>query len=260
MQRHLISSLIAAAFAALMITLQTSGMAQSKYKFVRIADTTGFQGGIQPPVAVNDSGKVVFVGSRSPGVVGVFTGSGGPLTAVADTTRSTTFFGFPSINGPGQATFFANKGVRTGYFAGDDGATTLFESGGAVHGFIGNIFQPIRVFQYGPASKQPSWRLAGHRHRRWRTCNHNSRYVWAFPGRSTSTRMSIVPARSPFMAPAAMAAKVSSLGREAISPGLPTHSVPCSALCPLPQSMTGARSFSRLASRTWRAICLTVSS
>jgi hypothetical protein len=59
---------------------------------------------------------------------------------VADTSRTFTFFGFPGINGLGQATFFANKGDHLGgYYAGLDGATTIVENRGAVAFFGGDL-------------------------------------------------------------------------------------------------------------------------
>jgi hypothetical protein len=134
----LTSSLFVAALAAFPATPVA---AQTPYAFTRIADTIGFPDGIRVPVALNDDGQVAFVAGRPGGVTGVFVGRGGAITTVGDTSRTFTFFGFPGINGLGQATFFANKGDRLGgYYAGLDGATTIVENRGAVLGSGGDIF------------------------------------------------------------------------------------------------------------------------
>jgi len=136
-KRYVTSSLFVAALAAV---LATPVAAQSSYTFTRIADTGSFPGGIKGPVALNDDGLVAFVGVRDGGVTGVFVGRGGPVTTVADTSGTFTFFGFPGINGLGQATFFANKGNHLGgYYAGLDGATTIVENRGAVAFFGGDV-------------------------------------------------------------------------------------------------------------------------
>ena len=138
MQRPLTSSLLVAGLAAF---LATPVSAQPRYTFMRIADTNGFPGGIREPVALDDDGQVAFVAARTGDVNGVFVGSGGGVTTVADTSGTFTFFGFPGINGLGQATFFANKGDHlSGYYAGLDGATTIVENRGAVCGFGGDLF------------------------------------------------------------------------------------------------------------------------
>lgn len=139
MLRQLTSSLFVAALALLITPLTPVMAQQSRYTFTRIADSREFSGGLMAPPAINDSGTVSFVGSRTPGVTGVFTGRGGRLSAIADTTGPIKFFGFPGINGLGQATFFGNRGGIGGYFAGDDGATTIVDQTGAVHGFGGDI-------------------------------------------------------------------------------------------------------------------------
>jgi hypothetical protein len=138
MRRIAASCLFVAATTA---SLSTPVAAQSRYTFTRIADTTGFPDGILAPVALNDDGRVAFVAIRPGGVRAVFVGSGGALTTVADTSSTFTFFGFPGINGLGQATFFANKGAHlVGYYAGLDGATTIVESRGAMFNSGGDIF------------------------------------------------------------------------------------------------------------------------
>ena len=138
MHKYLTSSLPIAAIAVL---LAIHLAAQSRYTFTRIADTNGFPGGIQAPVALNDAGQVAFVAAPTDTETGVFVGNGQVITTAADTTSAFTFFGFPGINGAGQPTFFAAKtNQRHGYYAGMDGAVTIVEDRGAVHNFGGDVF------------------------------------------------------------------------------------------------------------------------
>jgi hypothetical protein len=95
---------------------------------------------------------VVFVSTLPTGVSGVFVGSGGPVTTVADTTRVFSFFGFPGINGRGDATYFGNKVGHSGFYAGTDGAIVLIEDRGAVVAFVGDIYSsPSGAFSTGHA-------------------------------------------------------------------------------------------------------------
>jgi hypothetical protein len=138
MHRYLTSSLLVAGLAACAVS---PAAAQSRYTFTRIADTSNFPDGFQAPVALNDDGKVAFVALRPGGVKGVFVGRGGAIATVADTSRTFTFFGFPGINGLGQATFFAGKGDHIGgYYAGLNGRITIVENREAVLGPGGDIF------------------------------------------------------------------------------------------------------------------------
>ena len=138
MNRYLTSWLPVAAIAVL-LTIHLA--AQSGYTFTRIADTSSFPGGIQAPVALNDAGQVAFVAAPTDAVTGVFVGNGHVITTAADTTRTFTFFGFPGINGLGQATFHAEKvNQRSGYYAGLDGTVTIVEDRGPVHGFPGDVY------------------------------------------------------------------------------------------------------------------------
>ena len=136
MSRHMMSGLLAGAFAAM---LATPAAAQTRYTFTRIADSTLF-GELREPVALNDAGQVSFVTTLPSGVAGVFVGSGGAVTTVADNSGDFATFGFPGINGRGQVTFYGNKIVRSGFYSGPDGATPLIENHGAVEAFVGDIY------------------------------------------------------------------------------------------------------------------------
>jgi len=93
------------------------------------------------PAALNDAGQVAFVAAPTEAVTGVFVGSGGDIITAADTTTTFTFFGFPGINGLGEATYFGTKrNQHSGYYAGLDAAFAIVEDRGAVHGFPGDIF------------------------------------------------------------------------------------------------------------------------
>jgi hypothetical protein len=122
-----------------------------KYTFVRIADSLDFAE-IRVPVALNDAGQVAFVAILPTGVTGVFVGGDGAVTTVADDTQDFVFFGFPGINGRGQATFYGGKADRTGFYAGAGGATVLIENRGAVQAFVGDIYSsPSGAFSVGHA-------------------------------------------------------------------------------------------------------------
>ena len=82
---------------------------------------------VQEPV-LNDAGTAAFQRSLTDGVTGEFveeivTGSGGPLTTVADTRSEFAFFGFrpPSLNNQGDVAFLAALDDGTsGIFVGPD--------------------------------------------------------------------------------------------------------------------------------------------
>ena len=136
---------------ALAAMLVTPAAAQTRYTFTRIADSTGF-GALLEPVALNDAGQVSFVTTLDTGVTGVFVGSGGAVTTVADDSVKFTSFGFPGINGRGQVTFYGNQAVHSGFYAGTDGSTVLIENRGAVQAFVGDIYSsPSGSFSAGHA-------------------------------------------------------------------------------------------------------------
>jgi hypothetical protein len=88
--------------------------------------------------SINNTGVVAFVSVA--GVQGEFVGSGGPITTIANTGGPFSGFGgFPSINGAGAVTFFANlKTGGSGVFVGSGGpVTTIADTGGLFTGFFG---------------------------------------------------------------------------------------------------------------------------
>jgi hypothetical protein len=149
MKRRARFALLVWTVAAMPVSLASAP--DPKYTFVRIADSMDFAE-IRPPVALNDAGQVAFVAIVPTGVTGVFVGGDGEVTLVADDTQDFTFFGFPGINGRGQATFYGGKADRTGFYAGAGGATVLVESRGAVQAFVGDIYSsPSGAFSVGHA-------------------------------------------------------------------------------------------------------------
>lgn len=163
MQKHQRALPFVAALATLILV---PGASRAQYSFTRIAqshDTFGIDG----PAAINDAGQVTFGAVSSTGP-GIFVGSGGPLTTIADTTGRFSFFGFSSIDGQGNVTFFANtRDGHSGFFTGPGGTTFLDDSGPAggfggdshsstsgafttVHAFLKNGGQGIFASNGGP--------------------------------------------------------------------------------------------------------------
>ena len=110
--------------------------AQAQYVFTRIAESVI---PFSSPASLNDAGQVAFIGASGSPLFGVFVGSGGPLTKIADTSGRFRSFGETCIDGNGLVTFFAvTTDIHQGIFAGPDGATTLLDDSGAVSGFGGD--------------------------------------------------------------------------------------------------------------------------
>lgn len=139
--------------AALATILPHPANAETVYSFTRIADDTVTAAEIGvAPAALNDAGQVAFMAGGPPGAAGVFMGSGGPLTTVADTTGEFRALGFPSfgiplsrgfasIDGLGQVTFAAvTRDSRNGYFAGPDGAVIVADTTPPILRFDGDVF------------------------------------------------------------------------------------------------------------------------
>lgn len=96
------------------------------YSFTEIADTSRFTQGFGAfGPAINNAGEVAFKGHWDGGGQGIFTGSGGPLTVVADTASGFTAFGDQvRINEGGTVAFRADATVGTGIFTGTGGSIT----------------------------------------------------------------------------------------------------------------------------------------
>jgi hypothetical protein len=90
------------------------------FNITRIADTTTYSG--FGGIAINDSGTVVF-NNNDTGPMGIFSGSGGALTTIANTSTldssgfAMNYFYDPTINNSGQVAFSAQLAVgqNTGY-------------------------------------------------------------------------------------------------------------------------------------------------
>lgn len=129
------------------------------YVFTRIADTSGEfssfsdSGGHGAP-AVNEHGVVAFFANLDSGGSGIFTGSGGPTTTIADTAGPFASFeqepvmgifiaASPDINHVGRVVFYAElDGGERGVFTGDGVSTTTIEDSSGPHADFG-IFPSI---------------------------------------------------------------------------------------------------------------------
>ena len=149
--------------AALATIVPNPAHAGTGYAFTRIADDTAIAAEIGvAPAALNDAGQVAFMAGLEPGPVGVFVGSGGPLTTVADTSGefrrlgfgsigSPLAHGFASIDGGGQVTFGAvTQASHAGYFA-EPGDLTIADSTLPFVRFEGDVFSsgsgPMTTFE-----------------------------------------------------------------------------------------------------------------
>lgn len=126
-----------------LLALAVGAPACAQYTFTRIAEETGSFSHFFFP-AINNSGTVVFYTQLHGGGYGIYTGSGGPLTTVADTSGPFRFFGHsPVINDSGtvafegwlktgkRGIFTANGGVLT--TAADDSGPFLFFDNPAIN-------------------------------------------------------------------------------------------------------------------------------
>lgn len=110
----------------------SSGTGQAAYTFTKIADVTNDSTAAGTPLSLNDAGVVAFQATGGPGVVGIYTGSGGALTTIADTARWTEL-SYASVNNHGVVAF--RRGGEShgqyvdGLFIGDGGEpTVVFEA------------------------------------------------------------------------------------------------------------------------------------
>jgi hypothetical protein len=140
--RRMATALVTAiAWAAL-----SASAAASTYQFSLIADTSGPFNGFGQFVSINNNGTVAFNAGLDAGGIGFFTGSGGPITTIADSNGPISTFtgGVGVINDSGTVAFFAtlDTGVR-GIFAGNGGPLTPIATQGPVFttafGFVPSI-------------------------------------------------------------------------------------------------------------------------
>jgi PEP-CTERM motif len=114
-------------FLVAALALSVGNAAAVSYSFTNIADSSGAFSFFDRFPALNDSGTVAFHAFLDNGVEGIFTGSGGPTTTIADTSGPFDRFGesLLSINDSGTVAFSAplDNGVA-GIFTGNGGPTT----------------------------------------------------------------------------------------------------------------------------------------
>ncbi|MFN8494661.1 MAG: choice-of-anchor tandem repeat NxxGxxAF-containing protein [Caldilineaceae bacterium] len=105
---------------SLLLGLPANSLAQpNPYNFQLIADTNGSFESLGPFVSINTGGIVAFKADLRTGGGGVFAGSGGPITTIANTSSPPSEFGGISINAGGTVAFTGvlttgNRGVFTG--------------------------------------------------------------------------------------------------------------------------------------------------
>lgn len=100
------------------------------YGFSRIAQTGDVAGNLGDPVpSLNNAGRVAFrasLVSYNEGH-GIYSGNGGPLTTIFDTTMDSTFFSgfqnFPTINDDGRVAYIARRSGVWGLYSGSGGPT-----------------------------------------------------------------------------------------------------------------------------------------
>jgi hypothetical protein len=135
MQQHSTASRF---ISALSLVLLASGTAHAQYRFTRIADETGSLRFNGSPAAINDAGQVTFAANTITGP-GVFIGRGGPVSTVADTSDGFRFFGFSSIDGRGEVSFFAVRDDgSSGFYSGPHGETTFVDDTGPILAYGGD--------------------------------------------------------------------------------------------------------------------------
>lgn len=142
------------------------------YAFTNIADTTGpisgFYGGAP---AISANGTVAFVAALDGGGNGIFTGTGGPLTTVADSSGPfNSFFANPAINAGGTVAFWGFRdGGAEGVYTGNGGAvTTLAQTGGGGTGGFTQVGIPsinaggaVAFSGQGPGGGQAVYTVSG---------------------------------------------------------------------------------------------------
>lgn len=123
------------------LSLLTTGAANA-YTFTKIADTNDpFREIFNFSSPINDQGTVAFRAVvNTAAVVGVFSGSGGAITTIADrTTGSFLDFGTPAINNEGTVAFYAFLGPgKTGIFTASGGTITTIADTSGLFSEIGN--------------------------------------------------------------------------------------------------------------------------
>ncbi|MGH7535232.1 MAG: hypothetical protein ACREMG_06570, partial [Gemmatimonadales bacterium] len=96
------------------------------YTFAKIADNTGTFTKLHSPPAINPAGTVVFTADRAAGGQGIFTGSGGPLTTIAQSGGPFLSVGGNTINADGTVVVWVTLAAGgDAIFTGNGGPLTL---------------------------------------------------------------------------------------------------------------------------------------
>jgi len=136
-----LEKLSVAAAVGMTLSLLTTGAANA-YTFTKIADTNDpFREIFNFSSPINDQGTVAFRAIvNTAAVVGVFTGSGGAITTIADRTSGSFLdFGTPAINNEGTVAFYAFLGPgETGIFTASGGTITTIADTSGLFSQIGN--------------------------------------------------------------------------------------------------------------------------
>jgi hypothetical protein len=113
------------ALALVVLTFGTPGTAEAgSYTFTLIADTSGAFTYLHSPPAINASGTVVFTADLAAGGRGVFTGSGGALTTIAESGGLFLSIGGNTINAAGTVVVGAELAGGDALLTGNGGVLT----------------------------------------------------------------------------------------------------------------------------------------
>ncbi|MGV7235257.1 MAG: DUF7453 family protein [Nitrosomonadaceae bacterium] len=125
-------------FAYIIILMASNVVCAVEYNFTTIAHTSDIYDALSRP-NVNNSGVVAFVSVLDSGESGVFSGDGGPVTSIADSTGPLYYeYGNqPKINDNGTVAFIAGL---------DSGGNGIFTGNGGPLTTIANITGPFKGF------------------------------------------------------------------------------------------------------------------
>lgn len=125
----------------LALSISLSANAAPVYTFTNIADTrTSEFANFEPLPTISSNGIVAFKAYLDNGAGGIFAGSGGSVTTIADSSGPfRTFSSFPSVNAAGTVAFRAQlDNLAGGIYLGNGGTVTTIADtlpGSAYHGY-----------------------------------------------------------------------------------------------------------------------------
>src|SRR5262245_19357486 len=116
---------------ALLVNLPASGKAGPiLYNFALVADTSSAFEALGPFISMNSAGAVAFKADLRSGNRGIFVGSGGRITFIAETISPPSQFGGTSINDSGIVAFTRTLTTASnGVFVGSGGPITTIAIG-----------------------------------------------------------------------------------------------------------------------------------